>query len=47
MPNHRNIYIALATSMSKTGKFQLTPLESDCVEVVTITKHLVQLTWGE
>ena len=26
MPNHRNVYISLATSMSKTGKFQLTPL---------------------
>ena len=26
MPNHRNLYISLATSMSKTGKFQLTPL---------------------
>ena len=26
MPNHRNIYISLAASMSKTGKFQLTPL---------------------
>ena len=25
MPNHRNAYISLATSMSKTGKFQLTP----------------------
>ena len=26
MPNHRNVYISLATSVSKTGKFQLTPL---------------------
>ena len=26
MPNHRNVYISVATSMSKTGKFQLTPL---------------------
>ena len=26
MPNHRNVYISLVTSMSKTGKFQLTPL---------------------
>ena len=26
MPNHINVYISLATSMSKTGKFQLTPL---------------------
>ena len=26
MPNHRNVYISLASSMSKTGKFQLTPL---------------------
>ena len=26
MPNHRNVYISLATSMSKTGKFQLTLL---------------------
>ena len=26
MPNHRNLYISLAASMSKTGKFQLTPL---------------------
>ena len=26
MPNHRNVYISLAKSMSKTGKFQLTPL---------------------
>ena len=36
MPNHRNVYISLATSMSKTGKFQLTSLvqkaqpSSDC-----------------
>ena len=29
MPNHRNVYISLATSMSKTGKFQLTPLVDD------------------
>ena len=29
MPNHRNVYISLATSMSKTGKFQLTPLVCD------------------
>ena len=26
MPNHRNVYISLATSMSKNGKFQLKPL---------------------
>ena len=26
MPDHRNVYISLAASMSKTGKFQLTPL---------------------
>ena len=26
MPNHRNVYISLATSVTKTGKFQLTPL---------------------
>ena len=31
MPNHRNVYMSLATSMSKTGKFQLTPLISDCL----------------
>ena len=30
MPNHRNVYISLATSMSKTGKFQLTPLVGFC-----------------
>ena len=26
MPNHRNVYITLTTTISKTGKFQLTPL---------------------
>ena len=26
MPNHRNVYISLTASMSKTGKFQLRPL---------------------
>ena len=32
MPNHRHVYISLATSMSKTGKFQLTPLVNDVAE---------------
>ena len=29
VPNHRNVYIPLATSISKTGKFQLTHLVNE------------------
>ena len=36
MPNHRNVYISLATSMSKTGKFQLTHLVKELHQFVCL-----------
>ena len=40
MPNHRNVYISLATSMSKTGKFQLTPLVHKILKNLIVKKGL-------
>ena len=40
MPNHRNVYIFVATSMSKTGKFQLTPLVNTCESLKMICSAL-------
>ena len=46
MPNHRNVYISLATSMSKAGKFQLTPLVywiDEKVNLVKLEEHVIKL----
>ena len=36
MTNYRNVYISLATSMSKTGKFQVTPLVEREFEITAV-----------
>ena len=45
MPNHRNVYVSPATSMSKTSKFQLTPLvetiQNCCADVKQFHKKWI------
>ena len=43
MPNHRNVYISLATSMSETGQFQLTPLVNNII-LMTSMKSIYMKT---
>ena len=42
MPNHGNVYISLATSMSKTGKFQLTALVRSEVDAA-LQEHVIKV----